>query len=174
MSTNILNISIPPETRQTGFLDLLDNTCYAPGDPAAEFHIPINDLNSSGWNLNIPVPILQSTALDVPSHEECSPDINSSANYVKDDIIHRLKGKKGGDQIGLNGYVYTHEKQKQLSGGQFRHYWQCTMRGSKKLNCTARLITSVDEPISVIREASHSHEPDPTQIKVTTVKTRCD
>ena len=78
MSTHILNISVPPETSQAGFLNLLNSTYHVPGDPAAEFHIPMDDPNSSGWNLNIPVPILQSTALDAPSHDETRLDVNSS------------------------------------------------------------------------------------------------
>ncbi len=71
--------------------------------------------------------------------------------------------EKGGEQIGLNGFLYTHDRKKELSDGKYRYYWQCTMRGSKKLNCTARLITTAEDPLSVLKEPKHSHQPDPTR-----------
>ena len=180
---NVLDISVSPNQHQTGFLGLLNGTGtpYLPGDPAAAYLTPgylapsFEDVSSSGWNL--PTPILHSTALDydVPladSATDPSADQSSMLNQLKDDVIHRLRGKKGGEQIGLNGYLYSHDRKKELSGGTYRHYWQCTMRGSKKLKCTARLITTAEDPPSVVKEPSHAHQPDPTQISMATVKTR--
>lgn len=179
MAENILNVTIsPPRTSTSGFLQLLnDHTPYLSGDPAGDYVTPdFNYVSSTGWNF--PQPILQSTAVDADVEQtldgENNADLGTSTlpNQLKDDIVRRLKGKKGGEQIGFNGFLYSHDRKKVLSDGRSRHYWQCVMKGSKKLNCTARLITTADEPIGVIKEPSHSHEPDPTQVSVATVKTR--
>ena len=54
---------------------------------------------------------------------------------MKDNVIHRYTGKLGGDQIGLNGHLYTHDRVVTSASGLKKRYWQCSMK--KKLKCTA-------------------------------------
>lgn len=89
---------------------------------------------------------------------------------MKDNVIHRYTGKLGGDQIGLNGHLYTHDRVVTSASGLKKRYWQCSMK--KKLKCTAgRLITSNDEPLTVLKEPTHNHQCGLVELQVAKVKT---
>ena len=113
------------------------------------------------------VDVFQSTAIS----ETDVADQSSQINLLKDNVVRKIIGKKGGEQICLNGYLYTHDRKKTLSDGRINRYWQCIER--RNLKCGARLITTSDDTPSVVKEPEHpKHQPEPTMIDVATVKSR--
>lgn len=95
-----------------------------------------------------------------------------NVDYSKDGVLHLLDGKRGGKQVGLNGYIYSHDRRKTLADGTVNRYWQCIKKNDDNIRCTARLITSSEEVPAVIREPVHSHEPNETDVSVSLVKTK--
>ena len=63
-----------------------------------------------------------------------------------------LVGKRGGEQIQYN----CKDRRKVLKSRVEEMYWQCNQRII--LKCPARLITTGDQPYSVIKEPEHIHQ----------------
>jgi len=108
---------------------------FADSDPARLYETP-SFLNVS----DIGTPLLQSTRLDANDRHQ-----TSDINCFEDGILHQLIGRKGGPQLGLNGFLYTHDRIKKLSSGRQNRYWQCKLKGDRDIKCTARLITTDDD-----------------------------
>ena len=51
-------------------------------------------------------------------------------------------------------------------------YWQSKLKADRDIRCTARLITTADDPPRVIKELTHQHEPTPTSLAVATVQSK--
>ena len=110
--------------------------------------------------------IIHSSALETPRIADVSVD------YTRDGVVHLLIGSRGGQQIGLNGFQYSHDRRKTLADGTVQRYWQCLKKNDPVMKCTARLITSSGSPPTIIREPEHCHEPNPLSIEVAKVKTK--
>ena len=81
-----------------------------------------------------------------------------------------IVGSMEGVQVGLNGHRYTRDRSYTPKSGMVRLYWQCQKRYTKK--CTGRLITTAQEPYSLIKEPAHCHEEDVLNLKVAGLKTK--
>ena len=77
---------------------------FAHSDPAQLYDTP-SFLNVS----DIENPLLQGTRLD-------ANDSGADINCFKDGILLQLMGRKGGAQLGLNGFLYTHDWLKAATG----------------------------------------------------------
>ena len=139
---------------------LTPTSIFAHSEPAQLYETP-SFLNVS----EIGNPLHQSTRLD-------ANDSGADINCFKDGILHQHIGRKGGAQLGLNGFLYTHDRLKKLSSGRQNRYWQCKLKADRDIRCTARLLTTADDPLTVIKEPTHQHESIPTSLAVATVQSK--
>ena len=116
---------------------------FAHSDPA-QLYEPPSFLNVS----DIGNPLPQSTRLD-------ANDSGADIICFKDEILHQLIGGKGGAQLGLNGFLYTHDRLKKLSSGRQNRYWQCKLKADCDIRCK-----------------THLHESTPTSLAVVTVQSK--
>ena len=104
----------------------------------------------------------EDSSLEIDGYES-TDNADQNLNVLKDGIIHVYRGKYGGVQLGLNGHLYTRDRTRKLKSGNLVCYWQCHKRYLKK--CTGRLITTAQEPYSLIKEPAHCHEEDCFELK---------
>ena len=111
----------------------------------------------------------EDSSLEIDGYES-TDNADQNLNVLNDGIIHVYRGKYGGVQLGLNGHLYTRDRTRKLKSGNLVCYWQCQKRYLKK--CTGRLITTAQEPYSLIKEPAHCHEEDVLNLKVAGLKTK--
>ena len=113
-------------------------------------------------------PLLQSTRLDA----------NDTRQWSRHQLLqrrnpapsHREKRRCSTWIKVLNGFLYTHDRLKKLSSGRQNCYWQCNLKADRDIRCTARLITTADDPFRVIKDPTRQHESTPTSLAVATVQ----
>ena len=101
--------------------------------------------------LPTPPPPLPSTPPSLPSTPPpplpaTPPPPSSSLEF--------LTGARGGRQAQYNGYTYCGNRKTQKV-----QHWACKDRKQYTPNCTGRLTTTIDEPVTVLKEIPHSQDP---------------
>ena len=111
----------------------------------------------------------EDSSLEIDGYES-TDNADQNLNVLKDGIVHVYREKYGGVQLGLNGHLYTRDRTRKLKSGNLVSYGQCHKRYLRK--CTGRLITTAQEPYSLIKEPVHCHEEDALNLKGAGLKTK--